>query len=915
MKGYLRQLDIAMMGEAVTHWAGIRDNYEKEVLKCNEKSNGRYLKYIVPRVEQELTVPRVGESTYLDQLLDLLERIRRSGNIRVPDNQIIKKLRIVFAQISLDKLEPDLVIMDEFQRFKFLIECDETSDTGMRASRFFNSDSVRMLLLSATPYKMYSTLDEIDENQTDEHYQEFLEVMHFLNGSEVEDEKFRTVWNHYSVKLKELSQGDFTILQAKQEAEDSLYSHICRTERISASEGADMIDAHEVKTPVKVEPRDITSYLQAQKLLDEIGLSGHVPVDYIKSCPYLLSFMQKYKLKEDIEKYFRRNPEQVGKLNRDALWLKRQDFLHYGPIDPGNARLADVMAHAFADGADKLLWVPPSRPYYAPGGAYSEAEHFTKTLIFSSWEMVPRMISCMLSYEAERRTVGVLAEQKERKDAKYFHAEGKRFPVARLNFSVSKGEAGAMTLFCLLYPSKFLADCYDPLDCMNRGLSLAEIQGEIKEKIHKKLASRCPDYGATDSGNEDKKWYYMAPLLMDGGGYVSGWLDNDKKLSEFEDEGEKRKKGFLTHLKELRRLYYSGEALGKVPENLLDVLATMAIASPAVCAYRTYSRYGSLKFAQLYMPSIVAKIFMNHMNTPESTAIIQLCYGESEDAHWLNLLNYCKDGNLQAVFDEYAHLLTNGQERNETLLDRLHNSVTGSMAIRTVAYKVDTYNSFKAHISGQPEKNVNVRTHFAVSFTKGIGESNRDRKKVVRNAFNSPFRPFVLATTSIGQEGLDFHNYCRRIVHWNLPSNPIDLEQREGRINRFECLAIRQNVADRYGNIQFHQDIWQEMFAEAASQEKTAGSSDLIPYWGLTERENMVRIERIVPMYPFSRDELSYERLIKILSLYRLTLGQARQEELLEYLFNNVENPEKLKDLFINLSPFYKKMSDKMRNP
>ena len=37
----------------------------------------------------------------------------------------------------------------------------------------------------------------------------------------------------------------------------------------------------------------------------------------------------------------------------------------------------------------------------------------------------------------------------------------------------------------------------------------------------------------------------------------------------------------------------------------------------------------------------------------------------------------------------------------------------------------------------------------------------------------------MLASTSIGQEGLDFHNYCRRIVHWNLPSNPIDLEQRE----------------------------------------------------------------------------------------------------------------------------------------
>ena len=205
-----------------------------------------------------------------------------------------------------------------------------------------------------------------------------------------------------------------------------------------------------------------------------------------------------------------------------------------------------------------------------------------------------------------------------------------------------------------------------------------------------------------------------------------------------------------------------------------------------------------------------------------------------------------------------------------------------------------------------------MRTHFAVAFTRGESkDKDADRKKTVRNAFNSPFRPFVLASTSVGQEGLDFHNYCRRIVHWNLPGNPLDLEQREGRINRFECLAIRQNVAKRYGNIQFEHDIWDEMFEEAYRRENGGkkGCSDLIPYWGLSTTENMVKIERIVPMYPFSKDGLNYERLIKILSLYRLTLGQARQEELLDYIFKNYDEKqqEKLKELFINLSPFYKK--------
>ncbi|MGB4023701.1 MAG: hypothetical protein WBK75_01445 [Acutalibacteraceae bacterium] len=116
----------------------------------------------------------------------------------------------------------------------------------------------------------------------------------------------------------------------------------------------------------------------------------------------------------------------------------------------------------------------------------------------------------------------------------------------------------------------------------------------------------------------------------------------------------------------------------------------------------------------------------------------------------------------------------------------------------------------------------------------------------------------------------------------------------------------RQNISKRYGDINFKKNVWKEMFDVAAKEENDGKGSDLIPFWGLTEREDMVKIERIVPMYPFSRDGLAYERLIKILSLYRLTLGQARQEELLEYIFQNCEDVDDMKKLFINLSPYYK---------
>ena len=48
-------------------------------------------------------------------------------------------------------------------------------------------------------------------------------------------------------------------------------------------------------------------------------------------------------------------------------------------------------------------------------------------------------------------------------------------------------------------------------------------------------------------------------------------------------------------------------------------------------------------------------------------------------------------------------------------------------------------------------------------------------------------------------------------MHWNLPSNPQDLEQREGRINRYKCLAIRRNLAKLYPDIY----NWDELFKVA----------------------------------------------------------------------------------------------------
>ena len=916
LEDVLPELEVAMADRAYGAWyQWCKGHYIWRAEQCEEKTGGRYFGYMTGRLGRDLREAWKDGKTVLEALRDWCLVIRENGGRWSYGGGLVGRLRTIFAKISIDRLEPDLVIMDEFQRFRDLLSASPESDTGLLTQKFFHAGGVRMLLLSATPYKMYATMEEIDETGVDEHYSEFLSVMDFLNEGTERSARFRTVWHDYSMQLKELTMGDTSVLTAKNEAENAMYGSVCRTERITEKQTADIIDDRSVRIPVDVQEQDILSYVQMQRLLDAMDSGRHVPVDYVKSSPYLLSFMRDYKLKKRIEKYFERHPDEIRKLNKDTFWLREDKISKYEKIPGGNARLEQVAARVFESGMEKVLWIPPSMPYYEAQGVFKGAETPSKTLVFSSWEMVPRMLASLLSYEAERRTVGKLAKNYGMREVRYFSKTEKRYPPARLNFALKDDKPSAMTLFCLIYPSLTLADAYDPVSCRNGGMTISDIQRRVKEKIREKLEA-CP---SPQGGGPDRRWYYMAPLLMDGDAYVADWLagirEPDADMEE--EEKEKKQKGFLAHLDTIKALYEGiREAapgnLGRQPDDLPDVLADMAIASPAVCLLRTYRLYtpeGEALPAR--EASRAARAFIGRMNTPEATAVVELACGKkSDDAHWQNLLTYCRQGNLQAVLDEYAHMIASGKDRGKEK-EAIHEQWMDVMRFRTAQYGFDTLKSFQKRVGGQKNRTPNIRTHFAVAFTKGDGkETDTDRKKTVRDAFNSPFWPFVLASTSIGQEGLDFHFYCRRIVHWNLPSNPIDLEQREGRINRFECLVIRQNVARRYGTGRFRRDVWSEVFEEASKREKTEDSSDLIPYWGLRETDDMIRIERIVPMYPLSRDEAVYERLIKILSMYRLTLGQARQEELLAYLFKNCDDPEKLKSLFINLSPFYRE-----RNP
>lgn len=216
--------------------------------------------------------------------------------------------------------------------------------------------------------------------------------------------------------------------------------------------------------------------------------------------------------------------------------------------------------------------------------------------------------------------------------------------------------------------------------------------------------------------------------------------------------------------------------------------------------------------------------------------------------------------------------------------EQVAGTVCDALHIRTVSLRAEQLRPDLE--SGRIETQViRLRSRFAMRFgdDRGEREQQQVRAEQVRTAFNSPFWPFVLATTSVGQEGLDFHQYCHAVVHWNLPANPVDLEQREGRVHRYKGHAIRKNLAlvqkHIIGEHGMQSDPWAAMFR--AARERT--TTDLNPFWVLPVR-NGARIERYVPALPFSRDAKQLEDLKRSLAAYRLVFGQSAQEDLVSYL-------------------------------
>ena len=917
---------------------------------------------------------------------------RQKNTVRDLAIKIIRSLRIAFANIGVEKLEPGLVIMDEFQRFSDLVHEESNSTLANKLiSKLLNEEDaspVPTLLLSATPFKFYSTYAE-DQLNPMASYVEFKELMDFLSGGSAD---FSDKWGEYVSSLEavanvddeELEEAKGKCVKARTDIENLLRRYILRTERGSTGELENLVrGGDELSTensnyalPAKEE---ILAYQTAAELFKDQQPSSWL-AEYSESTPFLLSFMTDYSPKKRLDNNGGASSRRsllkkatMGVANNKRLWLSYKELndyrfmplvqneLHsdlYGTHHHG--RFSELFKQVLPTDipVEQLLWVPPTHQCYLPpkGSPFEKVnDTFSKTIIFSSWRMSPKALSCLFSYECERRNVETLKRFKSAAaQASYFGSKNKMArDQGRLVFKLEDKRKGRdqdtiPNIAVLTYPSVGLASIDIPNRFAPLGTlaSLDDVFLDVRKQIVAALPQEFKDtYNKRNTVKQPRyDWYLAAMMLFDD---VFSDNTSDKTLKKLkyecqrtrateldsEDAGESQDNALGNAVECFDRLIairtnWEEHVSRDAPADLYDMLALIAIGSPAVCALRSFGekgqRYAGVEKA--FYAFKLAYAFVKRMNNRAHHLALRAAlvkttgkrFSWEKERPAKDLLRYCCAGNFQAMLDEYVYLKKNADE----LDDSVHQDLIGQEKAKTIPilhrsnanYNVEVYKG-----RGNP-KTRRMRTHFATTFEKGTEEDERSNRRVsVRNAFNSPFWPFVLATTSVGQEGLDFHMYCRRIVHWSVPSNPVDLEQREGRINRYDCMAVRKTLYSRYadrlteeqaaGKNLCGEDLWSAI-GDVAEEEVVASegkNSGLLPHWGVKlgdDKNTFFPIERVAINYPLSRYALRYEKVLRDRELYRLVLGQPDQEILLRKLQEREVEGVDLSDLFINLCPF-----------
>lgn len=854
-------------GSATVHWKACVTQQKEKAAKSALQSA------FLRSVRQEF---RLNEGMHL--LAELRKR-RDSGEL--DPLGLIVHLRNALAASAVEEVSPDLVIFDEFQKFDDLLKKQENEAAERVIGRLLGhgmKSPPALLLLSATPYRLFTRRWE--EEAGTSHRSEFFELIEVLFGGDGKGSD-RAAANkrndcedaflQLESELRKGRPGSEESQGARRNIENLLCPIIARTERASHDDGWEEFRTEPLPTPIAAE--DLLVFKHLNLCFDDAHRHSSVP--YWTSIPLPMQTMGNHYVAWKASRQADGNGiPQLSEEMRDAY-----NSLNRWP----HPRLRALAQLAPADQLN-VPWLPPTAPWWTTRGVWkSQTQSLRKLLVFSRFRAVPQAIAAALSYGVEAHSLA---------------GDGLPYPEISRRRLLSATDK-RHSLLGLFHPSPFLINATDPLAAGSHDLPTVRrfVYRQLKEAI------QGLDIAIREEGPALPPWRLIAQLDHAAGNWhwisqAWWWVHRETATGQSDDSG-------------LANLLNDWDEEATKPLHViqpagLEALVDFALGSPGVVVGRALLRHWpeavssacDRKGLPIFRHTL-ASSWMGLRNYLDQRWFFRVLCKENE-TYPNAIMRAVVDGNLESVLDE--HLWITAKLRNlqeEELALELRDGLT----IKSGMF-------FLHPLGGDRNATFSLRCHVALPFiqtqVRNLEDGERPfRTDEMRRAFNTPFWPHVLATTSVGQEGLDFHAWCDTLVHWDLCRNPVDLEQREGRIQRFGGLAIRRAVAARVADDAMSarermESPWVRI--EKLADETMSDRSGLAPWW-VCEDGN---VSRYVFDVPTSEQQHWLKWMKEQRLLYRLALGQPNQEDLLEVLARKGATSSDVRDSVINLSPWFR---------
>ena len=310
-------------------------------------------------------------------------------------SRLMGSLRTALALAAFRSVQPDLIIFDEFQKFRELL-IDPQPKPGKPAvvldpltlalrGGIKRSDPA-LLLLSATPYRPYSTRQE--EREGFSPHKEFFELITFLFGPESnEPRKIEKALREFGVEILAKTPAFDRLAALKTEIQDRLRSVMSRTERVDLISAASSLTTTHPHSEIL--PDDLRVFKHFVARLRGKSRRGRRKFDMMSfAVPYWLSIPYPIQMLGRGYVAWRLAARNKRRRNEPTLRQSHRDNLEI-PATLPHPQLR-VLSKIVDSPRLASPWVAPSMPWWNLQGPWAKPEAAGgKLLVFSRFAAVP----------------------------------------------------------------------------------------------------------------------------------------------------------------------------------------------------------------------------------------------------------------------------------------------------------------------------------------------------------------------------------------------------------------------------------------------------------------------------------------------------------------------------------------------